>query len=101
MSIYPELAINCDLINSVKPVETNETQIRVSHNNQSGSFAITFDNADIVKVKLIDLSGKVIFERPTANMKSIIINNLQSGVYILIGKDKTNKLITKKIISYP
>ena len=101
ISIYPETAINCDLINSVKPIETNSTQIKIYSNKQSGSFTITFDNADIVEIKLIDLSGKVIFVRSTKNEKTIIISNLQSGLYILTGKDRTNRLITKKLIRYP
>lgn len=100
-TLYPDSQTNCELINSVKRIDTNSNQIRVSPNSQSGSFTITFDNSDIIEIKLIDLSGKVIFECPTTNKKTIMINNLQSGLYILIGKDTTNRLITKKIISCP
>jgi len=100
-TLYPDSQTNCELINSVEYIETNSNQIRVTPNSQSGSFTITFDNADIVEIKLIDLSGKIIFEQPTTNKKTIMINNLQSGLYILIGKDTMNRLITKKIISCP
>ena len=89
------------MINSVKQIDINSNQIRILQNSQDGSFKIAFDNTDIVEIKLIDLSGKLIFQQLTTNMESILINHLQSGVYILTGKDKTNRLITKKLISCP
>ena len=100
-TLYPDLQTNCELINSVKQIDINSNQIRILQNSQDGSFKIAFDNTDIVEIKLIDLSGKVIFQQLTTNMKSILINHLQSGAYILTGKDKTNRLITKKLISCP
>lgn len=100
-TLYPDSQTNCELINSLKFLETNSTEIKVYPNSQKGSFTIEFVDANILEIKLIDMLGKVIFQRPTNNMKTIIIERLQSGLYVLIGKNTNNKLITKKLISCP
>lgn len=100
-TLYPDLQTNCELITSLKLFKTNSNEIKICPNSQNGSFAIVFENANIVEIKLIDMSGKVIFQQPTTNKKSILIDGLHSGFYVLIGKNTTNKLITKKLISCP
>lgn len=101
LTLYPDSQTNCELINSVKRIETNSNQIRILPNPQDGSLKIEFDNTDIVEIKVIDLSGKVIYQQPTTNMKTILIDRLQNGLYILTGKDTTNRLITRKLMSWP
>ncbi|MBP1664601.1 MAG: hypothetical protein H6Q19_1741, partial [Bacteroidetes bacterium] len=100
-TLYPDSQTNCELISSVKRIEANSNQIRILPNPQNGSLQIEFNNTDIIEIKIIDLSSKVIFQQSTTNMKTILIDRLQSGLYILTGKDKTNRLITKKLISCP
>lgn len=97
-TIYPDLQTNCELINSLNFIETNSSEIKVCPNSQNGSTTFLFENANILEIKLIDMFAKVIYQQPTTNQKTITIDHLQSGFYILIAKSTTNKLITKKLI---
>lgn len=58
-------------------------KLKILQNPQGGSLMIELENTDIVEIKVVDISGKVIFQQPTINMKTIIIDNLPTGIYFL------------------
>lgn len=100
-TLYPDSQTNCELINSVKLLDTNSSEIKVYPNSSKGSFTIEFTDANILEIRIVDMLGKVIFQQPTNNMKTIIISLPQSGLYVVTGKSTANKLIAKKLINCP
>jgi hypothetical protein len=100
-TLYPDSQTNCEIINSVKPIDKNSDEIKICSNSQNGSITIEFENTNLLEIKLIDIFANVVFQQSTRHQKSITIDHLQAGIYILIGKSSNNKLITKKIVSCP
>ncbi len=100
-TLLPDSQTNCELVSSVNSIDTDINQIGIIPNSETGSFIIEFYNSDIREITLIDLYGKVIVHHSTINKRTIEIDNLKVGLYILIGKDTNNRMITKKLISCP
>jgi hypothetical protein len=100
-TLFPDSQTTCEVINSENSIETNRNQIGIIPNSGNGSFIIEFYNSDILEIKLIDLYGKVFAHQSTKNERTIEVDNLQVGLYILIGRDTNNRTITKKLISSP
>lgn len=97
-TLFPDSQTKCDLINGIESNVTNSDQIRILQDNSS--LKVEFDNTDIVEISVMDLSGKVILRQSITNGQTIVIDNLQTGHYILTGLDNSNRLITKKIIHF-
>lgn len=97
-TLYPDSQTNCDLLTAIESNETNSDPIRILQ--VEGSLKIEFDNPDIVEICVMDLLGKVILRRSITSGQTIVIDNLQTGHYILTGLDNSNRLITKKIIHF-
>lgn len=97
-TLYPDSQTNCDLLTAIENNVTNSDPIRILQDR--GSLKIEFDNTDIVEVCVMDLSGKVIIRQPITNGKTINIDHLPTGHYILTGRDNKNRLIAKKLINY-
>jgi len=50
-------------------------------------------------MKLLDLSGKLLIEKPLYNRKNIIdLNKLPKGLYILYIKDQFSNTYTEKVL---
>ena len=97
-TLLPNLHASCGLISYVKPIDINSNQIQIKSNSERSSFTIEFLNSDILEIKLINMYGMVITQQLTKNKKSIIVDNVQDGIYLLIGKDINNRKIIKKLI---
>lgn len=61
-----------------------------------GHFDIQTD-AEIINIEVIDLMGRVLFEKSSDDTKSIDISSLQNGEYILVLQSE-NTSITKRIV---
>ena len=83
-----------------------EYKVNVFPNPNNGRFNIQIDSpqeSDII-ISAFDLSGKVVFETIVKNgsginMHQVDLESVESGVYLLMLKDKGSNLITKKLIT--
>jgi hypothetical protein len=72
--------------------------LKVYPNPANNNITVSVNNVDSYKLKMIDMLGKVIFEKQYSGMENTIdISNLNSGAYFLtfISDDKSE---TTKII---
>ncbi len=100
--IYPDTTSNCDIITNIKILTESLIQINIFPNPSNSSFTIDIDKAtNIRETRLTDLLGNIILQQQTCSQSKIIIDNLQSGTYILTLIDKENRKINRKIISSP
>jgi hypothetical protein len=101
-TLYPGTSTNCQLITSIITIDNTSSQIKVFPNPSNGSFTVDFDNLKNVKeIRILDLLGKIVFQKSINKQSKINIDNLPSGVYILTVIDNENKMTNKKIISSP
>ena len=56
--------------------------------SQMLSYKKPITRINILEIKLINMYGMVITQQLTKNKKSIIVDNIQDGIYLLIGKAK-------------
>jgi len=99
---YPDTTSNCDLITSINTLAESSNQITIFPNPSNGSFTVDFNQSlNFKEIRLTDLLGNIVLQRPTSNQTKIAIDKLQSGTYILTLIDQENRKINKKIISCP
>jgi len=92
-SIQECVEISCN--NNVKESDTNENTL-LYFDSTTGKLLITNEELQIKDIEIFDILGK---KQKTENRKTIDINHLQSGVYLI--KITTVKgVVTKKIIKY-
>jgi len=98
-TLYPDTATHCEVILSVEPVNKNIDQISVYPNPSKGFFVVECDpSIGVEEINVMDLLGNIIIHEPVENKVVIRINDLQSGIYVLTIKDKSNGIIAKKLI---
>jgi hypothetical protein len=75
--------------------------VSISPNPNTGSFVVSSNKNTLTYVKVMDLSGRLVYEQKT-NSQQVELNNLNlsKGVYILHTKDSEQKeQISKLFIS--
>jgi len=101
-SLHPDTTSNCQLITSVNTFNPTSNQVKVFPNPSNGFFTVDFDQPlNITEIQVIDMLGNIVNRQKTNNKKTINIDNLLGGTYILTVFDKDNKIINRIIISSP
>ena len=80
--------------NGVSVLEVNENNISIVPNQSNGVYTVTGDN--ITEVEVRSISGRLIYKTKSQN---IDISNKQVGIYLVIVKTETTKVI-KKVYKY-
>jgi hypothetical protein len=101
-SLYPDPSAECQLITSTNDIDVNSDAVLIFPNPSNGPFTVEFYRPiDILKVRLTDMKGNIIFQTQVSNQHKIVIDNLHSGAYILTIINKENRTTFRKIISCP
>ncbi|WP_300564811.1 endonuclease, partial [Flavobacterium sp.] len=77
--------------------EFNKSNVKIYPNPSNGKFNIDFADYGNYSVEIYSIIGQQVFELKDTNKKSIEINHLQQGIY-LVKVTKDSKSIVKKII---
>ncbi len=99
VSIYPNNSTTCPLISSLNTLSETAKEIKIYPNPSKGVFIVDFNGLEIKEIILNDLFGQLILKENTSNSINLSIDNLKTGLYILIVTDKNNKSTFRKIIS--
>ncbi len=85
---------------SIRDNKFNVSSIKVYPNPTSGNFTLSFENSTKVNIKIVDLLGKVVFERQSEGEYIHIKNEGQfkPGVYIIVLVDDTKSVYHSKLI---
>jgi hypothetical protein len=81
---------------------SNVSGIEISPNPNSGSFTLSFQNdGSPARVKIINLTGKTVFETTSGNQNQIFVNvhNLENGIYFIEVENGNSRKIEKLIIN--
>lgn len=78
-------------------VEENKNELLEVYPNPSTG-RIIFSNRDIIEVEIFDINSKLMKKLEVINSE-ILIDDLNSGVYILKAKDQNNTYITRIILN--
>lgn len=82
------------------PIDLNdnefETDIELTQ-DMGENFLIIRANTDLKRIRIINLSGQVVFDERNSNMQ-IYIGDLKSGVYIIEVEDNNSNYLRKKVL---
>ena len=100
ISLYPDSANNCEQITQINSFDSSPSKIKIFPNPSNGVFTVDFDaSLSISEIILFDLLGNIILKQPINNQTEFIINNVQSGTYIISLIKKNGSIAIRKIIS--
>lgn len=101
-SVYPDPSSECRLITSTNNPDLISDAVRIFPNPSNGSFTVDFISPnDIKEIRLTDMIGNIVFQKPLGDQKSIYIAGIPIGTYILTIIDRENRSTNRKIISCP
>lgn len=95
--IYPNIT-DCDAITSVNYIP-EENSLHIFPNPSAGSFTIKFENTSFAEIILCDILGNNILQQSIHGQSTYVLQELNSGIYILSLVDKENRKINMKIVS--
>lgn len=99
-TLYPDTLENCDVISSVRSVDTDEGLLKIYPNPSSGSFTVRFPKVKFDQLILFDLSGRILYQSDVKNKTSKIIRDVPSGNYILEAVDEMGRKARRKVMIY-
>jgi len=76
---------------------TNEGTFKIYPNPSNGKFTIDFNNNGSYSIEIYSVVGKKVFEKSNTTNTSILISNLEQGIYF-VKLTKDSKTITQKVI---
>ncbi len=94
------LEIEVDDCTGIDDVD-NASAIEISPNPNNGSFTLNFGDHGISStVKIMDLTGKIVFETANDGQNHVLVNaeNLENGIYFVIIENNISQKIEKLII---
>ncbi len=100
-TIYPDTSINCQLISNLSNTDKNFEQIKVFPNPSNGSINIDIGNIGMSTIKLTDLLGNIVIQRVILSNTIVVLDNLETGLYVLSVISKDNILTNRVVISSP
>jgi len=85
---------------SIRDNKFNKSSVKVYPNPTNGNFTLSFEDSTKVNIKIVDLLGKVVFERKSEGEYIHIKNEgqLKPGVYIIVLVDETKSVYHSKLI---
>ena len=96
LQVYPRSLADIDVNLSINDIETNKFSI-YPNPVHDGIFNIQGVNSENINVEIFNVLGKKVIELKQIDYKTINVNMLQSGVY-LVKINQNNQSITQKLI---
>lgn len=90
-----EITVNpCVGINEV----ANENLVSIFPNPNDGEFEISLGNTSVSKLFIINSTGQLIYNNNEVNENRVKLENIASGIYMIVITTKTNSIVSKKVI---
>ena len=99
VTLYPDTNSQCGLILSRSEIPVPQEAVRVYPNPSDSWIQIDIDlHADVEEIRLTGLNAQLLYQRFLLEEKSVRIDYLENGVYILTVITKDQQRINKKIV---
>jgi len=99
-------ALGCETLSNLQQITINPTalnnllieQLIIYPNPSNGIFSI--ENLELKDLLVYDITGKVVYMKQLNNKSNhqIQLENIASGIYMLVAKNKEDKVFTQKLI---